>query len=148
MQWKSASPSNDRIASMAVFRAIPRWLPALVVMIVIFLLSSLPSNEVPDFGFLDSLIKNGGHFLGYALLGLTYSYALPHRLSGRSKNVLVIVLALLYALSDEFHQSFVPGRSPSWIDIAVDGLGASTALFLKARYSPNSNSNPISSPDS
>ena len=133
---------------MAVFNAVLRWLPAIAVMVVIFMLSSIPSDEVPNFGFFDSVVKNGGHFLGYALLGLAYNYALPRRLSQKANIVLVIVLALLYALSDEFHQSFVPGRSPSWSDIAVDGLGASTALFVRGRYSPNSNSKPISPSDS
>jgi VanZ family protein len=117
-------------------------------MAVIFMLSSLPSYEVPDFGLLDVVIKNGGHFVGYALLSLAYAFALPHRFSLFKRGIAAIALALLYALSDEFHQSFVPGRSPSWIDIIVDGLGASTAAFLWARYSPNSNSKPIISSES
>jgi VanZ family protein len=125
-----------------------RWLPALVIMAVIFFLSSLPSYEVPDFGFLDVVIKNGGHFVGYALLTFTYSFALPRRLSRLQRGVIAIAFALLYALSDEFHQTFVPGRSASWTDIIVDGLGASTAALLWARYSPNSNSKPIISSES
>jgi len=117
-------------------------------MAVIFVFSSLPSEEVPDFGFLDVVIKNGGHFVGYALLALAYSFALPHRLSRFERAVAAIGLALLYALSDEFHQSFVAGRSASWSDILVDGLGATAAALLWGRYSPNSNSKPMSSSES
>jgi VanZ family protein len=133
---------------MISLRGILRWLPALVTMAVIFIFSSLPSYEVPDFGFLDVVIKNGGHFVGYALLAFAYSFALPRQLSQLQRGVIAIAFALLYALSDEFHQSFVPGRNASWIDIIVDGLGASTAALLWARYSPNSNSNPIISSES
>lgn len=125
-----------------------RWLPAIVIMVVIFVLSSLPSDEVPDFGFLDAVIKNGGHFAGYALLAVAYSFALPRHISQLLRGVSAIALALLYALSDEFHQSFIPGRSASWIDILVDGLGATTAALLWARYSPNSKSKPIISSES
>ena len=141
-------PPDARIISMLKLIGFLRWLPAVATMVVIFMLSSLQSSQVPNFGLLDSLVKHGGHFLGYALLGATYSYALPRRFSAIAKGVLAIILALLYALSDEFHQSFVPGRNPSWFDIFVDLLGASTAAFLMARYSPNSNSKPASSSES
>lgn len=130
---------------MTALKGSLRWLPSLLVMGVIFTLSSLPSEEVPNFGFLDSLVKHGGHFLGYALLGLAYAFALPRGVSGRAGAMLAVVLALLYALTDEYHQSFVPGRSASWLDVMIDGLGALASVFVMRRYSPNSNSKPNSS---
>jgi len=133
---------------MYMLIAVLRWLPACVLMTVIFMLSSLPSSEVPDFGALDFLVLHAGHFLGYALLCLAFQFALPRRLSPGIRSIAAIMLALLYAVSDEWHQSFVPGRSQSLFDIIVDGLGASTAMFLLARYSPNSSSNSISSSES
>ena len=42
---------------------------------------------------------------------------------------LAVVLALLYGLSDEYHQTFVPGRAASLKDIIVDGLGATGAAL-------------------
>ena len=45
--------------------------------------------------------------------------------------------ALLYAITDEFHQSFVPGRHPSPYDVILfDGTGALIALWLKQRFLP------------
>ena len=109
-------------------KAILRWLPALVVMATIFGFSSIPSSIMPNFGSTDLFVKKGGHMLGYGLLALAYWFGL--RFEKRSW-WLALLLAVVYALSDEFHQSFVPGRHPSWVDaLVIDGSGASIALAL------------------
>jgi VanZ family protein len=105
-----------------------RWLPAVLIMAVIFGFSSTPATRLPNFGLLDFVVKKGGHMLGYALLALAYWYGL--RLE-KSRWWLALLFALLYAVSDEFHQSFVPGRHPSWVDVFLfDGGGAAIALGL------------------
>lgn len=107
-----------------------RWLPALVLMAVIFAFSSTPSDNMPDYGFWDTLVKKGGHMSGYAMLALTYWYALGAQ---RSPRVLLLawVLTVLYALSDEWHQSFVPGRHPALEDaLGFDAGGAALALLF------------------
>jgi VanZ family protein len=104
-----------------------RWLPAILVMAGIFTLSSFSSAELPDFGFWDTLIKKGGHVLGYSILALSFWYALGWE---REKALLAFLLAAGYALSDEFHQSFVPGRHSSWLDaLVIDNAGAGLALL-------------------
>lgn len=117
-----------------------RWLPALLLMAVIFLLSSTPASRLPHFGTIDLLIKKGGHATGYALLALAYYFALPPRLSPVYRGVLAFVMALLFALSDEFHQSFVEGRTSSLRDVGIDSAGAAIALFFGVFYSSNSRS--------
>jgi VanZ family protein len=105
-----------------------RWLPALAVMLVIFGFSSIPSREMPNFGLWDLVVKKGSHMLGYGLLALAWWYGL-----GFEKRLwwLALLLAVLYALTDEFHQSFVPGRHPSWLDVlGFDGGGAALALLV------------------
>ena len=105
-----------------------RWLPAVLIMAVIFGFSSTPSTKLPNFGLLDFVVKKGGHMLGYGLLALAYWYGM--RLQKRSC-WLALLFAILYAISDEFHQSFVPGRHPSWVDVlGFDGGGALIALSL------------------
>lgn len=52
-----------------------RWFPALALMAAIFIFSSVPSEEMPSFGFWDTLVKKGGHAAGYGLLALTYWFA-------------------------------------------------------------------------
>lgn len=110
-----------------------RWAPAVLVMAVIFALSSTSSRELPNFGFWDTLVKKGGHFFGYAILASAYLYALSNRGSrpGVRTFLLAFALAILYAVSDEYHQSFVPGRHPSWVDaFVIDGSGAALALWI------------------
>jgi VanZ family protein len=105
-----------------------RWLPAALIMAVIFGFSSTPATRLPNFGTLDFVVKKGGHMFGYALLALAYWYGLRFE---RSRWWLALLLALLFACSDEFHQSFVPGRHPSWVDVlGYDGGGALIALSL------------------
>ncbi len=118
-----------------------RWLPALLIMAVIFAFSSIPATGLPFFGGLDWLVKKGGHALGYALLGTAYYYALPPRLAAGYRWVLALLMAVLFALSDEYHQSFVEGRTSSLRDVAIDAAGAAAALTVSALYSSNSSSN-------
>lgn len=119
-----------------------RWLPSLIIMAAIFTLSSLPASNLPFFGELDLLFKKGGHAIGYALLGLAYYYALPPRLAVGYRWVVALLMAILFALSDEYHQSFVQGRTSSLRDVAIDTIGAAVALTFGAIYSSsNSSSN-------
>jgi VanZ family protein len=105
-----------------------RWLPAIVIMAVIFGFSSVPSSEMTSFGFWDMFVRKSGHMLGYGLLALAYWYGLQFN---RRRMWLALLLAMFYALTDEFHQSFVPGRHPSWVDVlGFDGGGAAIMLVL------------------
>ncbi|HKY83959.1 MAG TPA: VanZ family protein [Anaerolineales bacterium] len=117
-----------------------RWIPALGMMVAIFMLSSLTSEQIPFFGQYDLLIKKGAHATGYAMLGVAYYYALPGRLSPAYRAALSFLMALLFALSDEFHQSFVYGRHSALRDVGIDSLGAALALLVATLYSSNSNS--------
>ena len=109
-----------------ILNIVPRWVPALILMIVIFLFSSRTSNELPNFGGLDYFVKKSAHGIGYGLLALSYLRALPNR-----NYKLAWLLAVLYSATDEFHQSFVPGRHPAATDVLIfDNLGAMIALFI------------------
>jgi VanZ family protein len=113
-----------------------RWGLALLMMAAIFGFSSIPSVDMPSFGLLDFLVKKGGHALGYGLLALCYLRGLK----GDSKVIylrwiaIAWALAVLYSASDEFHQSFVPGRYPSMTDVLIDSLGAAIAMILADKY--------------
>jgi VanZ family protein len=100
-------------------------------MIAIFIASATPAAEIPQFGILDGAVKKGGHFLAYGLLALAYRRGLGWE---KPRLPAAWLLAVTYALLDEFHQSFVPGRHPSLIDaLLFDGGGALTALVLSTQ---------------
>lgn len=128
-----------------------RWGPAILMMVLIFAASSIPAGSLPSWdGPADLAIKKGGHMIGYGLLAL----AILRGVGGQKQAVyrLAWVLAVLYAMSDEFHQRFVPGRGASILDILIDGLGAAGILLVqkawenrRAAQSSNSSSKSSSS---
>ena len=104
------------------------WVPAFLYAALIFLLShqSDPpgAQVVPDFA---------AHFFEYALFGLTLTWGATsgfHRPLTSKSAVILGVIAALYAISDEFHQSFVPDRVASVGDLAVDMLGAAACVGM------------------
>jgi VanZ family protein len=101
---------------------VQRWGPAVVVMAIIFLASSTPSKEMPSFGAIDFFVKKGGHMLGYALMAL----AMIRGMGQDKRHLFWVVLGLViaYAISDEFHQRFVAGRSSTYVDVLIDTSGA------------------------
>ena len=121
-----------------------RWLPAVLMMGAIFFFSSRTASQIPYFGAIDFLVKKGGHAIGYGMLGLSYYYALPRTLSVRYRWIMAWMMAILFALSDEFHQSFVDGRTSTARDVLIDSAGAGIALIIGAGYSSNSSSNTTS----
>lgn len=122
---------------------IVKWLPTLLMMLIIFLVSARSSYELPDFGWADALIKKSGHMIGYALLALFSWRALDLK---KEKRWIAWLIAIIYAVTDEFHQSFVPGRHPSIWDVLIfDNLGALVSLGLATRYGKQKQSRQSSS---
>jgi len=104
------------------------WLPSIVVMSGIFYLSSRTPSELGGiFPFLSSF--NWGHFVAYYVLALTYLWPFLKRYTMKISMVSAILLSVLYGMSDEWHQSFVPGRTPDFADIRNDLIGASLAMI-------------------
>jgi VanZ family protein len=101
------------------------WLFALLVWAgIIFLLSSFPDPPGPRGPEWQSY---AAHTVEYAVFGfLAAGLVAAVRPSAPTWRVALVawLLAVLYGLSDEFHQSFVPGRHASLVDVAFDALGA------------------------
>jgi VanZ family protein len=109
------------------------------MMILIFIASGTPGNDLPDFGSFDFDIKKAGHMAGYAILAATFARALSFS-SPISKRIvaLSVFMACLYAITDEFHQLYTPGRSSSPIDVGIDTAGAILGALIWSRVSRNS----------
>ena len=77
-----------------ILSIVPRWFPALLIMIVIFAFSSQPKNNLPDLLDWDYFIKKGAHAFDYGLLALSYLHMFK-----RNKKFywLAWLLAVLYS---------------------------------------------------
>lgn len=127
-------------ARLALRQFIVRWLPVTAWMLIIFWFSAQPKHTViPDFGILDFGIKKTAHVIEYALLATLWLRALKGQSPLRGRQIVTaFVLSVLYAASDEYHQTFVAGREGRWEDVAVDALGAMIALTLLRYWTPAS----------
>jgi hypothetical protein len=99
------------------------WLPAIAVMTLIFCLSAVPGRTLVAIGFKKESWHVDSHFLFYLLLAFTYFKAVK-------KVPWIVILSLLYALSDEFHQLYVPLRSASLKDIITDLVASLVAALI------------------
>lgn len=76
-------------------------------------------------------LRKLGHFTEYAILSWLWFRTLQARdLTWSTRSALIaFLLSSLYAATDEFHQSFVPSRGPSLIDVGIDSAGAAFSLL-------------------
>lgn len=117
------------------------WLPVIALCAVIFIQSAyLPPEQIPTWPHFDKLL----HLCVYGILGALFCRALNTTgpLSANKWRLIVctVVLTTLYGLSDEWHQSFVPGRDASAGDLLADFAGAlvgsAVGLALLLRFRP------------
>jgi VanZ like protein len=107
-----------------------RALPALAFMGLIFWLSAQPHLGT-GLGIWDFVLRKLAHMTEYGVLTLLWYRALAPSL-GRAEAA-AATIALLYAISDEWHQSFVAGRHASPIDVGIDAVGIVLALLALSR---------------
>ena len=136
---------------------IRNWLPAIAWMIFIFIGSTSvlsaqhtsriivpflrwinPGISEDTIRTVQTTIRKTGHVSEYSVLALLILWARrrDRRPSGAtvgwnwSDAILALVVAAAYAGTDEFHQSFVPGREASVWDVLIDTVGAGAGIFL------------------
>jgi VanZ family protein len=102
------------------------WGPVAAYLGLIFYLSSRPqagwARDYPDY------LLHAIEYLGLALLvARALNDGLITPVPSR-RLALAWVLCVAYAVSDEFHQAFVPNRSSDWRDVAADAVGAAAGL--------------------
>ena len=109
------------------------WAPAGAWAALLFGLSALPELSAgASIPYGDKV----AHLVAYAIFGTLLAFGRGR--TGRPiPHLLLLLIGALYALSDEWHQSFVPGRVPDVADWAADLLGLVTGYTVGARrWSP------------
>ena len=109
------------------------WLPPVVLMGVIFAFSAQPSLD-SGLGLIDLIGRKLLHFTEYALLCFLWWRALVTVTTPRRAALWAFLIASGYAVTDEFHQTFVEGRHGTPVDWLIDSAGAAVAaLTLRTR---------------
>ena len=105
--------------------AVRRWAPVVAWAALIFAFSSIPSLST-GLGGWDYVLRKIAHATEFAILAALLVRAL--RSPGWA-----VVIAIGYAITDEIHQSFVPGRHGAPLDVAIDSVGVVVGALLASR---------------
>jgi VanZ family protein len=106
--------------------------PAVLWGVFIFWASSIPASKLPKIALLiNDKVIHAGIFL---VLGLFVYYALEPKLKSIKydwkRALIALAIVVLYGVIDEFHQSFVPGRSVDVLDASADATGGVLSVLV------------------
>lgn len=126
-----------------MIRALKAWGPAAIWAAVLFLLSELPGMPRGSSLPVDDKVV---HFLLYAVLGAALAWG-RRMVKGPAPHWVLLAVGWTYGAVDEWHQGFVPGRTPDPTDFLVDVLGVMVGyalfLFLTRRFADGAPAPPI-----
>ena len=107
------------------------WLPAIAVMAIIFVLSSQSGLRVSDDAAVDRPFRVTGHLLAFGTLAACVLLGLAWDRRPRPRDAAIALgVTFIFALSDEWHQSFVPERMGRMDDVVTDMIGAAVGLAV------------------
>ena len=82
-------------------------------------------------GFLEPIVRKLAHFSIYAFLGVwEMAFMETYKLKSNKKILICLIVGFLYALSDEFHQSFIGERNASILDVLIDSAGVLFGIYM------------------
>jgi VanZ family protein len=110
---------------VAISRLLTAWFPVVLWAALIFTLSSVPDLGT-GLGTWDLVLRKIAHGAEFAVLGFLLVRALGNEWAG-------LVAGVAYAISDEIHQHFVPGRQAALLDVLVDSAGVAVGVYVAPR---------------
>lgn len=117
-----------------LLRALARWYAVVAMLVLIFALSSIPNISEPRRPVIP--LDKVAHFGEYAALAFVLAGSLRRQARDRVPLALLLAAAVafgaLYGVTDEFHQSFVPGRDPALSDWLADLTGCAAGALASA----------------
>jgi VanZ family protein len=118
-----------RWSSVSALARLSLWLPPIALMAVIFFFSAQP-DLTTGLGLVEDVGRKLVHAGEYALLCVLWWRALRTVSSERVALPAAVLISVAYAVTDEVHQTFVPTRWGSPVDVAIDALGAALAALV------------------
>jgi VanZ family protein len=105
--------------------------PAIAIAVAIFINSSIPGYKFPEVGFrfFDKLV----HVIEFFIFGFFVRRAFFYQSNENIKNssfLISLIVGILYGISDEVHQIFVPNRNPAIDDTIADAIGVIISQFI------------------
>jgi VanZ family protein len=95
---------------------------------------AVPANDIEVVSF-NRFVRKNAHFIAYLVLGLLVINAMRcSGFCGYKSVFLALFLCVIYAISDEIHQLYVPGRGCQVKDVMIDSTGAAAGIFLYMIY--------------
>src|SRR2546422_4092936 len=118
--WLSTDTASAEHTSQLLLPAL-RWL--------------LPWATPGQLATVHRLLRKGAHLFEYAILAALWyrAFMRERTLSARAASWTAFAISLAWAALDEWHQSFLPSRTSSALDVALDGAGAALALVVDWR---------------
>lgn len=122
--------AKDKVRQGNALQIWLRWLAVLAWCAVIYALSATPNlrSEFPNAW--DVVLRKIAHVGEYAILTGLFFHAARLTFSVPKSLVYAVLFAVTFALTDEFHQTFVPSRSGKASDWGIDALGVMLAYFF------------------
>ncbi len=118
---------NPKMTQARVFNL---WTPFIVWALVIFLFSSRPTTPVTQIHWEDFVVKKTAHVVEYFIFTtLLYRALKESGVEKKKAGIYAIIFGILYGATDEYHQSFTPGRLPKIRDILFDAIGSGLAIY-------------------
>lgn len=88
-------------------------------------------NKIQIVDRMESVIRKIAHFSIYTIVGvLLMGFVSTYKIDEMKRIYISIVIGIIYATSDEIHQSFIPGRSSQLTDVMIDTMGVALGICL------------------
>jgi VanZ family protein len=119
-------------SSGGILARVDPWAPPIALMVLVFALSAQPDLST-GLGVWDLIGRKIVHMSEYALLCVLWWRALRTVATDRTALASALLASLVYAATDELHQTFVHGRHGTPVDVGIDAVGMTVAALLIAR---------------
>jgi VanZ family protein len=119
---------------ICMIKLLKNWLPVILWAGLIFYLSAQPSLKSDYPWPYDFILRKGAHIVEFAILFMLLLRAFgKYNFFTKKALFWAFCLVILYAFSDEFHQSFVAQRVASLADVAIDSFGVLLVTWWRIR---------------